>query len=228
MTEHRGPRQILLVLLDGIADRVYDDLGGRTPLEAAATPNLDRVAQAGVSGWVYPLGPGLAPPSELAHFHLFGYADCPFPGRAVLEALGYGVEVPPGAVVTHAGLRHAIPSAKGYVLADWWPGDEDQDARRVLQDIAQFEAEAVTIRLRYLGRSDSVLTLEGGSEWITDSDPFFFTGLPVIRIDPLEGAPDPEAAAHTARALNAYLSWAHRILDQHPVNLARRARGARP
>jgi 2,3-bisphosphoglycerate-independent phosphoglycerate mutase len=228
MTEHRGPRQILLVLLDGIADRVYDELGGRTPLEAAATPNLDRVAHAGASGWVYPLGPGLAPSSELAHFHLFGYAGCPFPGRAVLEALGYGVHVPVGAVLTHAGLRHVIPSARGYVVANWWPGNEDQDARRVLQDVSRFEAEAVTITLRYLGHSDSVLTLDGGSEWITDSDPFFFTGLPVIRIDPLEGAPDPDAAAQTARALNAYLLWVHGVLDRHPVNAARRARGARP
>jgi 2,3-bisphosphoglycerate-independent phosphoglycerate mutase len=79
MAERGAPRQVLLVLLDGVADRVYDELGGRTPLEAAATPNLDRIADTGASAWVYPIGPGLAPPSELPRFHLFGYADYPFP-----------------------------------------------------------------------------------------------------------------------------------------------------
>jgi 2,3-bisphosphoglycerate-independent phosphoglycerate mutase len=224
----RRPRPILLILLDGVADRTYPELNGRTPLEAAATPNLDHIAREGASGWVYPLGPGLAPPSELPHFHLFGYADHPFPGRAVLEALGRGLPVPPGSVVAHAGLRHVTPSPDGFAITDWWPRDEDDDARGLLREIARFEAEGVTITLRHLDHSDSLLTLEAGSEWVTDSDPFFFSGLPVIRIEPREGAPDPDGAARTARVLNRYLLWAHEILVGHPINEARRARGVLP
>lgn len=223
-------RRILLVLLDGLADRTYPELDGLTPLEAAATPNLDRLAAVGASGAVYPLAPGLVPPSELPHFHLFGYADLPFPGRAVLEALGFGVDVPLEAVVTHAGLRHVTPSPAGFAITPWWPGEEDSDAesRALVESIATFEADGIRFSLRFLGRSDSLLSLAEASDAVTDSDPFFFTGLPAIRVEALDEAADRETAARTARALNRYLLWAHRLLEDHPVNAARRARGARP
>ena len=54
-------KKILLVLLDGIGDRIYCELGERTPLEAADTPHLDRIAAEGASAAVYPLEPGFAP-----------------------------------------------------------------------------------------------------------------------------------------------------------------------
>lgn len=220
-------RSVVLILLDGVADRAYDELGGLTPLEAAPTPHLDRLALEGASASVYPLGPGLVPSSELAHFHLFGYAGDPFPGRAVLEALGRGLLLPSGSVITHAGLRHVTPCAEGFRIAEWWPGaDEDAegDAAIVLREVERFEAEGVTITLRRLDRTDSILILDGGSEWVTDSDPFFFAGLPVARVEQLESAPDPAAAARTARALNAYLLHSFRALDRHPVNRARAGR----
>lgn len=221
-------KKILLILLDGAADRVDQELGGLTPLEAALTPNLDRIASLGASASMYPLGPGLVLPSELPHFHLFGYADDPFPGRAVLEALGWGIEPPRDVAVTHLGLRHVVPGSKGYAIKNWWPGAEDEDARRLLPEIEHYQAEGLSLRLRYLGRSDSLLLIEGGSEAITDSDPFFYTGHPVLRVEALEEAADPALAARTARVLNAYLLWSHGVLEGHAVNRERRARGAAP
>jgi 2,3-bisphosphoglycerate-independent phosphoglycerate mutase len=222
-------RRILLILLDGVADRAYAELGDLTPLEAASTPNLDRLASTGVSGSVYPLEPGLVPPSELPHFHLFGYARDPFPGRAVLEALGRGVDVPVGGVVTHAGLRHVVTSANGFAIERWWARDEDDhECASLIAAVGTFEADGVAVASRYLDRGDAVVTLDGGSAWVTDSDPFFFTGLPVIRVEPLDDAPDPEHARRTAHVLNAFLLRAHGVLEAHPVNTARRARGARP
>jgi 2,3-bisphosphoglycerate-independent phosphoglycerate mutase len=221
-------RAILLVLLDGVADRTYEELGGRTPLEAAPTPNLDRVAAEGACGFVYPVAPGVMPPSEIPHFHLFGYAPYPFPGRAVLEALGHGVDVPVDAVVTHAGLRHAARTLAGFEIAHWWPRDEDDECRVLLDSVSRFEADGVRIALRFLGQGDSLLAIDHGSEDVTDSDPFFFSKLPAIAVEPLDDAADGAAAARTARALNRYLLWAHGVLDAHPVNVARRARGARP
>lgn len=222
-------RPILLVLLDGVADRPSDELGGATPLEAAPTPTLDRLAREGASGTVYPIEPGLVPPSETPHFHLFGYAAFPFPGRAVLEALGHGVDVPVGAVVTHAGLRQVTPSpSHGFAIAKWWPRADDEECRALLDAVASFEAEGVRLSLRPLDYGDALLTIDGGHEAVTDSDPFFFTGWPVLRVERLEEADDPEAAARTARALNGYLTWSHRVLEGHPVNAARRARGERP
>ncbi len=81
---------IVVVLLDGLADRAHASLGGRTANEVAATPNLDRLAASGSCGVLYAVGPGRAPSSEVAHWSMLGYTPEEFPGRAVFEALGEG------------------------------------------------------------------------------------------------------------------------------------------
>src|SRR5690606_5091784 len=96
---------ILLVILDGLADRPQPDLNGLTPLEAAHTPNLDQLVAGGAAGFHYPLGPGRIPSSELVHFQFFGYGGNLFPGRACLEALGRGIPLKYGDVVTFLALR---------------------------------------------------------------------------------------------------------------------------
>ena len=218
-------KKILLILLDGVGDRTYAELGGKTPLESARTPNLDRIAELGGSANVYPIEPGLVPPSEIPHFHLFGYAADPFPGRAVLESLGFGVEPPRDTAVTHLGLRHVTPGPSGLVITDWWPGSEDADAREIVASISAFESCGIRMEVKYLGKSDSLLVMHGGSEFITDADPFMHTGQPVLQIAALENAPDPERAQATANALNAYLRWSYSMLSDHPVNRRRVAQG---
>src|SRR5438128_6239769 len=96
---------ILVVLLDGLADRAHDSLGGRTANEVAETLNLDRLAAAGSCGLIYGVGPGRAPSSEVAHWAMLGYRPEEFPGRAVFEALGAGQPVAPGDVFAFAALR---------------------------------------------------------------------------------------------------------------------------
>ena len=73
---------ILVILLDGLGDRVHAELGGRTGNEAATTPNLDRLALEGSCGVLYAVGPGRAPSSEVAHWSMLGYRPDEFPGRA--------------------------------------------------------------------------------------------------------------------------------------------------
>jgi 2,3-bisphosphoglycerate-independent phosphoglycerate mutase len=82
------------VVLDGLGDRASAELGDRMPCEAAATPNLDAFAARGASGLHVPFGPGRATSSEHAHWALFGMSSVPFPGRAVVEALGVGHSPP--------------------------------------------------------------------------------------------------------------------------------------
>ena len=84
---------IVVFLLDGLADRAHEVLGGRTGNEAASTPNLDALAAGGSCGLLYAVGPGRAPSSEVAHWSMLGYRPDEFPGRAVFEALGRGQEV---------------------------------------------------------------------------------------------------------------------------------------
>jgi len=83
--------KIIVILLDGIGDRSYKVLKQRTPLQAAATPNLDRLAHLGSNGLFHAASPGRCLPSEIAHFLLFGYELNEFPGRGLLEAVGESV-----------------------------------------------------------------------------------------------------------------------------------------
>src|SRR5207249_9631516 len=81
------------VCLDGLGDEPKPELGGRTPLEAARTPNLDRLAHEGREGLVYTVGRDIAPESDIAVFAILGYDPREaHPGRGVLEALGSGME----------------------------------------------------------------------------------------------------------------------------------------
>src|SRR5919198_5370046 len=98
---------IAVLMLDGLADRAHDVLGGRTGNEAARTPNLDRFAAGGSCGLLYAVGPGRAPSSEVAHWSLLGYRPDEFPGRAVFEALGNGQHVSAEDVFAYAALRPA-------------------------------------------------------------------------------------------------------------------------
>ena len=98
---------IVVFLLDGLADRAHAALGGRSGVEAATTPNLDRLCASGSCGVLYAVGPGRAPSSEVAHWSMLGYRPDEFPGRAVFEALGRGQEVDPEHVFAYAALRPA-------------------------------------------------------------------------------------------------------------------------
>src|SRR3954470_15795869 len=117
----QGPLPILLVILDGMADRPHHELGGRTPLEAAHTPVMDALAREGQSGFYYPLGPGRIPSTELAHFRIFGYGDHPFPERACLEALGHGGPCAAGDVFSFLAPRRVERGPEGafYVVGGY-------------------------------------------------------------------------------------------------------------
>ena len=102
------PKKCILLLLDGLGDRSYEELSFQTPLQAARTPVLDNIAASGASGLYHAAALGQALPSENAHFTMFGYHLSEFPGRGCLEALGAGIYLKPDdvAVLAHfASLR---------------------------------------------------------------------------------------------------------------------------
>ena len=81
----------ILLILDGLGDRGHAALDGQTPLQAASTSNLDRLAALGMTGLYHAWLQGMALPSEIAHFLLFGYDLSEFPGRGYIEALGLNI-----------------------------------------------------------------------------------------------------------------------------------------
>src|SRR6202008_222486 len=86
----------VIVIPDGCADEPQASLGGKTPLQAAHKPNMDRIAQLGVVGRSDNVPPTLTPASDVATLSLFGYDPLEvYTGRAPLEAVAMGIRLRP-------------------------------------------------------------------------------------------------------------------------------------
>ena len=102
-TEKGG--KIILLIMDGLGGLPMEP-GGKTELEAAFTPNMDRLAQEGCLGGSHPITRGVTPGSGPAHLSLFGYDPVAVPvGRGVLSALGAGIPI-----------KAADVAARGYLM----------------------------------------------------------------------------------------------------------------
>jgi 2,3-bisphosphoglycerate-independent phosphoglycerate mutase len=199
---------IVVFLLDGLADRAHEVLGGRTGNEAASTPNLDALAAAGSNGLLYAVGPGRAPSSEVAHWSMLGYRPDEFPGRAVFEALGRGQEVSADDVHAYAALRPAERRDDG-----WWltgrpdPDRDGEEAERLVERCDGIVVDGLTFSLAHVWRGEAVLRISGGAdERVTDTDAFFRDRHPLLRPQPLV----PEAE-RTARACE---EWTREVLSR--------------
>jgi 2,3-bisphosphoglycerate-independent phosphoglycerate mutase len=205
--------KILLVILDGLGDRQHAVLDGRTPLEAADTPNLDALASAGACGTMYSIGPGRAPTSFQAHFALFGYPPEEYPGRGLLEAIGEGMPPEPGEVVLRASLLSAEESGGAFTVT------HRPDPRHGECGLADIDLNAtfgdVHVRFVHTDARQGLVYVSSAkalSHHVTDADPFR-EGLPVLAVQATEEAPDQDAAARTADALNAWMLLAHERLS---------------
>ena len=218
---HDDRLPIVLVVLDGLGDRPIAELDGRTPAEAAHTPNLDALARRGASGWHLPFGWGRAPASELAHWAMFGYAPVRFPGRAVLEALGGGLDVDPDHAVTHASLRTSRRDGDTLHLTGRAGRDDVADVAELLAGLVPVLA-AYGMTLQRLGDRGEALLAAPAHRCgdVTDSDPLFETFHPWMR-----PVPTGDEGAAFAADLTAALGAARTHLSGSAVNTARRRRG---
>lgn len=218
---------IILVVLDGLGDRRSAELDGRTPCEAAVTPILDRLVAQGVSGVHVPFGPGRATSSETAHWSLFGFESVPFPGRAALEAIGVGLNPPPGVPLFHFALRAgAVRDGALYLGERARRGLDEADAEALFAALDGRSEDGVRFRQYPLRTGECVLVADGApSRDVSDSDALFDHIHPWMRPLPLADADNAAAAASFARTLERWLRCGREILRQHPINAERRSRG---
>jgi len=222
--------KILLILLDGLGDRAYKALDHRTPLQAAHTPHLDRLAQMGSNGLLHASLSGLCLPSETAHYLLFGYDLGLFPGRGLLEAVGYGVPFQDDDVLSLAHLSGVIWQNGVPILLQSRADIKGDTAEigRLYAAIDSFAWGDIRFRLHRTGLNDAILVLSGPvSPHVSDSDTMMI-GTPLAQVVPMAGNPEPERAEKTARALNGYLSYCHTMLESHGVNRDRVTAGLPP
>jgi len=192
------PEKCILILLDGLGDRSYRELDFKTPLQAAKTPVLDRVAVASANGLYHAACMGQALPSENAHFIMFGYDIKEFPGRGALEALGAGIEFQHKDVAVLSHFVSITEAGKKLILERGKPAISDREIAEFVDVVREFETGGVRIRFNPTGGIRGIVTLHGNvSPFITDSDPFV-DNRPLINIQPWAGYGDDPATAITA------------------------------
>ncbi len=123
----------ILLVGDGMADYPMQELGGRTPLEAAKTPNMDYIAQHGRLGRIKTIPDKMTPASDVANISILGYDPRKFyPGRGPLEAANLGVTLEEGDVA----FRCNLVTASADRLTDYSAGHiSSQEAATVIKFI---------------------------------------------------------------------------------------------
>jgi 2,3-bisphosphoglycerate-independent phosphoglycerate mutase len=213
----QGARIVLLVL-DGLGDLPDPARGGATPLEAASTPNLDRLAPAAALGRILPVAPGVTPGSGPGHVALFGFDPVTTEvGRGVLEALGAGLDLQPGDVAARANF--CTVDAAGVVT--------DRRAGRIANEVCARLVEKLKQALPRIEDVEVILQAGKGHRFVAL---FRGPGLAegVADADPhREGSPIPAAAplvpgaAKTARIVDAFIAGARKALAaERPANAA--------
>lgn len=218
----------ILLLLDGLGDRSHPILNNRTPLQAARTPNLDRIASIGMNGLFHAHLQGTSLPSELAHFLMFGYRLEEFPGRGAVEALGEGLDIREGDVALLSRIFSVTEEQGRLILTHEDPKLEGEICRMLHEAIRRFSRDGIEAEFLPTKGIGGILRLRGEvSKGVTDSNPII-EGRPLMEILPLNSLRDDPRARNTARFLNDYLLWSYRTLSGHPVNKQRAGSGLFP
>ena len=145
--------KLVLVVLDGLGDIATKEQNYLTPLEAASTPNLDKIARDSAQGRMIPVAPGITPGSGPGHLGLFGYDPLEFQvGRGVIEALGLGVELKPGDVCARANF--ATVAAKGIIT--------DRRAGRIPTETCEKLCAMLAAKVKKIG--DTEIIIKAGKE----------------------------------------------------------------
>ncbi|BCP65325.1 2,3-bisphosphoglycerate-independent phosphoglycerate mutase [Thermus thermophilus] len=208
----KTPSKILLIVLDGVGGLPLEP-GGPTELEAAKTPNLDRLAEESALGLLTPVYPGLAPGSGPGHLALFGYDPFRYVvGRGALSALGLGADFREGDVALRGNFATLDPEGKVVDRRAGRPPTEEN--QRVVAKLKEAIPRIEDVEVHFYTESEHrflvVLRGEGLEDKVTDTDPQK-TGLPPLKAKALD-----EASERTARLVNLLSERIREVLKDEP------------
>ncbi|MBU0533086.1 2,3-bisphosphoglycerate-independent phosphoglycerate mutase [Candidatus Micrarchaeota archaeon] len=201
-------RKAILLIIDGLGDLPTP----KTPLQAAKTPNLDRLAKNGITGMLSPVKRYLVPGSDTSHLNILGYDPTIFYcGRGPFEALGVGIELNEGDVAFRANFA----TVKGNKIIDRRAGRIDTETASILSKGLSLRIGNVEAIFRNSVEHRGVLVLRGPnlSSNISDTDPHS-TGE-VHFCYPLD---DSREAKRTADIVNKFTEVARGWLASAPTN----------
>ncbi len=205
----------VLIVGDGMADLPVPELGGRTPLQAAVKPQMDRLAREGETGLVRTCPPGMSPGTEVCMTAVMSYDPVKyFKGRGPLEALGRGIELKKSEVA----FRCNLVTVKGNVLEDFTSGHiTDEEARPLLQMLDK-RLGLEEIRFHAGVGYRHLMVWRGGSDEVKTVPPHNIVGQPWK-----DHLPKGKGEAKLLQLMED----SRVLLDGHEVNRARRAKGLR-
>ncbi len=204
---------IVLLVMDGLGG--LPGPNGQTELEAAHTPNLDRLAREGATGLSIPIAPGLTPGSGPAHLALFGYDPLVHEvGRGVLSALGVGLDLQPTDVAARGNF--CTVDSSGFITDRRAGRISSEKGAELCKLLNQIEIEGAETFVRPVKEYRFVLVMRslGLSPHVSDTDP------QQVGLRPLPAMPNAPEAQRTADLVNQWIAKAKaKLADQHPANM---------
>lgn len=209
----------IIILGDGMADEPIPELGNKTPMEAAETPTMDWLASHGRVGLLKTVPVGYHPGSEVANMSVLGYdLDKTFEGRGSLEAASMGVPL----LDDEMAMRCNLICIENGIIKNHSAGHiSNEEAAELIASLNEKLADD-NVHF-YQGVSyRHLLKIKHGDKRILCTPPHDVPGTPFR--DVLVKAETAEAQA-TADLLNNLILRSQKLLENHPVNLKRKAEG---
>jgi len=202
--------KIVLLVMDGLGGMPMQ-AGGPTELEAASSPNMDRLAMEGCLGQMVPVAPGVSPGSGPAHLALFGFDPLIFQiGRGVLEATGVGLRIGSGDVAARGNFCTLDEQGR---IRDRRAGRiSSERAAPLVERLSAIEVAGVEFTVRHVREYRFALMCRGTdlNAAIDDTDP------QVTGASPLPARPLAPEAERTAAFFNEWIRQAQELLADEP------------
>jgi 2,3-bisphosphoglycerate-independent phosphoglycerate mutase len=200
--------RIVMLIMDGLGGLPLEP-GGRTELETARTPNLDKLAASSALGLSEPVGPGITVESGPGHLALFGYDPLEYRiGRGVLEAVGIGIDLEPNDIAVRGNYCTVDPDG---VVADRRAGRIPNEISKELSKLLTTRIEDVDFLVETVREHRLAIVLRGPSlsADVTDTDPLK-NGYPPLPVRALI----PEAEK-TTRVLNKFVERSRQVIESY-------------
>jgi 2,3-bisphosphoglycerate-independent phosphoglycerate mutase len=212
----------IVLIGDGMADRPLKELDGKTPLQAASTPNMDRLAREGIIGLVRTIPPGFHPGSDVANLSILGYDPAEYyTGRAPLEAASMGIELGDGDVAYRCNLvalKYDRLRTRA-VMEDYSAGHISSEEAAIL--IRDINSELGTGAIRFFPGVSyrHLMVWRDGEQDVECVPPHDISGKEIADYLP---------AGRGEEVLRALMRDSEAILCNHPVNRERVEKGRKP
>jgi 2,3-bisphosphoglycerate-independent phosphoglycerate mutase len=239
-------KKILYIVLDGLGDRPTSALGNRTPLEAAETHEMDKLARLGENGVLHTVAPGIAPESDIAVISILGYdAHKYYTGRGPLESHAVGLKVNSGDLayrVNFATLGEDRKIVDRRVGRNLTTAEADELCSEVNAKIKLTSVPNAGFEFKNTIEHRGVVVIRCGgklSAEVTNTDPAYgregLLGVALEKFEnivqtckPMDDAKRREAAELSAKLTNEFMEKSQEVLGKAETNKRRRAQGKLP